>query len=150
MGEKIKEKMRGCELSSVVSGYGPVEDSYRLGNEPSDSVNSLNFQVSWVTTSFSRMILLLEVCWLLWGRYVFMPQFTLVFNAHNKAKQSHYTPRWRLGERKYSSYSFLTSALDGGEWSASRPGRALPRGKDPRYPLYRRLGVPQSRSGHRG
>jgi hypothetical protein len=32
------------------------------------------------------------------------------------------------GERRYSSYSFLTSALDGGEWSASRPGRALPPG----------------------
>jgi hypothetical protein len=30
------------------------------------------------------------------------------------------------GERRYSSYSFLTSALDGGEWSASRPGRSLP------------------------
>jgi hypothetical protein len=29
------------------------------------------------------------------------------------------------GERRYSSYSFLTSALDGGEWSALRPGRAL-------------------------
>jgi hypothetical protein len=25
----------------------------------------------------------------------------------------------------YSSYSFTTSALDGGEWSASRPGRAF-------------------------
>jgi hypothetical protein len=37
-----------------------------------------------------------------------------------------------------------------GEWSASRPGRALPPGKGPRYPLYRRLGGPQSRSGHRG
>jgi hypothetical protein len=35
----------------------------------------------------------------------------------------------------YSCYSFLTSALDGGEWSASRPGHALPPGKDPRYPL---------------
>jgi hypothetical protein len=54
------------------------------------------------------------------------------------------------GERRYSSYSFLTSALDGGEWSASRPGRALPRGNDPWYPLYRRLGGSQSRSGHRG
>jgi hypothetical protein len=30
------------------------------------------------------------------------------------------------GERRYSSYSFSTSALDGGEWSASRPGHALP------------------------
>jgi hypothetical protein len=30
-----------------------------------------------------------------------------------KLKQSHYTPRRSLGERMYSSYSFLTSALDG-------------------------------------
>jgi hypothetical protein len=51
---------------------------------------------------------------------------------------------------RYSSYSFKTSALDRGEWSASRPGRALTLGKDPRYPFYRRLGGPQSRSGHRG
>jgi hypothetical protein len=33
------------------------------------------------------------------------------------------------GERRCSSYSFSTSALDGGEWSASRPGRALPPGE---------------------
>jgi hypothetical protein len=30
------------------------------------------------------------------------------------------------GERRHSSCSFVTSALDRGEWSASRPGRALP------------------------
>jgi hypothetical protein len=35
------------------------------------------------------------------------------------------------GERGYSSYSFTTSALDGGEWSASHPGRALLPGKGP-------------------
>jgi hypothetical protein len=29
------------------------------------------------------------------------------------------------GKRRYSSYSFSTSALDEGEWSASPPGRAL-------------------------
>jgi hypothetical protein len=52
------------------------------------------------------------------------------------------------GERRYSSYySFLTSALDGGEWSASRPGRGLPPGKNPRYPLDRRLGGPQNQQG---
>jgi hypothetical protein len=34
------------------------------------------------------------------------------------------------GERRYSSYSFLTSALDGGEWSASCHGCTLPQGKD--------------------
>jgi hypothetical protein len=33
---------------------------------------------------------------------------------------------------QYSSYQFSTSALDGGEWSASRPGRALAPGEDPR------------------
>jgi hypothetical protein len=40
-----------------------------------------------------------------------------------------------LGERRYSSYSFLTSALEGGEWSASRPGRALPPWKEPPVPI---------------
>jgi hypothetical protein len=34
-------------------------------------------------------------------------------------------------ERRYSSYSFTILALCGGEWSASRPGRALPPGKGP-------------------
>jgi hypothetical protein len=33
------------------------------------------------------------------------------------------------GKRRYSSYSFSTSALDGGEWSASRPGRAFTPGE---------------------
>jgi hypothetical protein len=40
----------------------------------------------------------------------------------------------------------MTSALEGGECSAARPGRTLPTGKT-RYPLYRRLGGPQGRSG---
>jgi hypothetical protein len=74
----------------------------------------------------------------------------LILYMPKKVKQSRYTPWWRLGERKYSSNSFLTSALDSGEWSASRPGRDFPRGNDLRYPLYRRLDGPQSRSGHRG
>jgi hypothetical protein len=66
-----------------------------------------------------------------------------------KLKLSHYTPRKPLGERMHSSYSFSTSALDGGEWSASRPAALCPRGKEPRYPLYRRMDGPQSRSGHK-
>ena len=40
----------------------------------------------------------------------------------------------------------MTVALEGGEWSAARPGRILPAGKT-RYPFYRRLGGPQGRSG---
>jgi hypothetical protein len=49
------------------------------------------------------------------------------------------------GEYRYSFTLFLTSALEGGEGSASRPGRTLPPGKT-WYPLYRRLGGPQGRS----
>jgi hypothetical protein len=46
----------------------------------------------------------------------------------------------------YNYPLFLTSTLDGRKWSTPRPGRFNP-GKEARYPLYRRLGVPQSRSG---
>ena len=42
--------------------------------------------------------------------------------------------------------SSMTATLEGGELSAARPGRTLPLGKT-RYPLYRRLGGPQGRSG---
>ena len=41
---------------------------------------------------------------------------------------------------------FLDHGTRRGEGSASRPGRSLPPGK-PWYPLYRRLGGPQGRSG---
>jgi hypothetical protein len=40
----------------------------------------------------------------------------------------------------------MTAALEEGEWSAARPGRTLTRAKN-RYPLYRRLGGTQGRSG---
>jgi hypothetical protein len=52
-----------------------------------------------------------------------------------------------LGERMYSYTHSLTSALDGGEWSASRPGRFTPR---KRTTDTRRQGGPQSRSGRGG
>jgi hypothetical protein len=40
----------------------------------------------------------------------------------------------------YSSYLFTTSALDGGEWSASRPGSALAPGKGPPVPIVQEAG----------
>jgi hypothetical protein len=61
------------------------------------------------------------------------------------------TTSWRrIGEWRYTSTHSLTSALDGGEWSPLHPGRFTPQGKSPWYPLDRRLGGPQSRSGRRG
>jgi hypothetical protein len=44
------------------------------------------------------------------------------------------------GGRRYSSYSFSTSALNGGEWSASHPDRALPPGKGPPVPIVQEAG----------
>jgi hypothetical protein len=43
-----------------------------------------------------------------------------------------------LGERMYSSYSFTTWALNGGEWS--RSGHALPPGKGPPVPIGQEAG----------
>jgi hypothetical protein len=63
-----------------------------------------------------------------------------------KVKLSRYTP-WKHmeWEEVYSSCSFLTLALDGGEWSASRPGRALPPGKGPPVPIVQEAGwTPES------
>ena len=40
----------------------------------------------------------------------------------------------------------MIAALEGGEWSAARPGRTLPPGKT-RYPFCRRLGGPHGHSG---
>ena len=40
----------------------------------------------------------------------------------------------------------MTTALEGGEWSAARSDRTLPSGTT-RYPYYRRLGGPQGRYG---
>ena len=51
-----------------------------------------------------------------------------------------------IGGVKVQLFSFMTTAIEVGKESASRPGRSLPLGKT-RYPLYRRLGGPQGRAG---
>jgi hypothetical protein len=45
---------------------------------------------------------------------------------------------------------FLTSALGGGEWSSSCPSRFIPKKVFPGYPLYKRLGRPQTPYGRYG
>ena len=73
-----------------------------------------------------------------------------IFFMNNKSQKgkahprtSHEGPKWEI---KYSSILSLTSALDGGGWLTSRPGRFTPR-KQIRYPVYKRIGEPHSRSG---
>jgi hypothetical protein len=47
-----------------------------------------------------------------------------------------------LGGEEYSSYSLLTWILDGVSGQRHSPAALYLRGKDPRYPLYRRLDGP--------
>jgi hypothetical protein len=62
--------------------------------------------------------------------YLHVPIYNYLTNAYKKrCPTTRHGGAW--GERRHSSYLYLTSALDGGEWSASRPGRALPPGKGP-------------------
>jgi hypothetical protein len=44
------------------------------------------------------------------------------------------------GGSTYNSYSFTTSVLDGGEWSALRPDHALPVGKGLPVPIAQEAG----------
>jgi hypothetical protein len=67
--------------------------------------------------------------------YIYMVGFTLL-----------QTTKTHRGSRGVTLLCFWISALEGGEESASRPGRFLSPGKT-RYPMYRRLGGPQDRSG---
>ena len=46
----------------------------------------------------------------------------------------------------FHDHSSMTAELEGGEWSAARPGRTLPPEKT-RYPFYRRLGGSEGWSG---
>ena len=55
-------------------------------------------------------------------------------------------PVWPRGWVEVYLYSFMTSALEGGTWSAARPGRTSLPGKN-WYPFYRGSGGLQGRSG---
>jgi hypothetical protein len=57
--------------------------------------------------------------------------FTNVSSVVYESKVSRYSHEGANRERKYSSYSFLTSTLYWGQWSASSPGRALPLERTP-------------------
>jgi hypothetical protein len=57
-----------------------------------------------------------------------------------KVKQSRYTPCGAWGERGYSSYSFLISALDGVSGQRHAPAALLPPGKGPPVPIVQEAG----------
>ena len=80
---------------------------------------------------------------------LFTAKLAFFLNKGNKGEESLAVNALRAykGNRGIGQFIFLTSAVDGGEWLTSRPGRFTP-GRDPRYPLKTRLGGPQRRSEH--
>jgi len=76
--------------------------------------------------------------------YICRGKNVIYIYIYKKVKGTRY--RSGVAQRVGSYSSSMTAAIEGGEWSAACPGRTLPPGKS-RYPLYRRLGGPQGRSG---
>jgi hypothetical protein len=124
--------------SNGKSIHGPREES--CNTLPQNSVNTCLLLSHIVFWNHFFVTLCIYVCNSEWAYSNIHP----LHPVHSRHRHNDYSSD-KLGEeeRKYSSYSFLTSALYG--WVAS----VTPRRKDPLYPLDRRLGGPQRRSGHR-
>jgi hypothetical protein len=70
------------------------------------------------------------------------------YNIEVKWSATSHGGTWR--DRRYSSHTFLTSALEEGEWSASRPGRVLRPKKEPPVPTVQETGwAPEPVCTHR-
>jgi hypothetical protein len=55
----------------------------------------------------------------------------MILTNPTQVEQSSPTTAMQVPRRRRSTYSYLTSSLDGAEWSALRTGCTLPLGKDP-------------------
>jgi hypothetical protein len=71
---------------------------------------------------------------------IYMWVICAVYSAIKDKAVSQHTYGGTSRERMYSSYSFTTSALDEGEWSASHPSCALPLAKGPPVPIVQEAG----------
>jgi hypothetical protein len=66
--------------------------------------------------------------------FIYFPVFSfsqIEYRKHSKVKQSHSTPMEAQRERRCSSYSFTTSALDGVSGQGHAPAALYSRVKDP-------------------
>jgi hypothetical protein len=92
-------------------------------------------KISWNGKVVYLLVVHKPPAWLRWHSKQAVSWFSELLEQFIAKQSSHATCHGgACRERRYSSYSF----------------RPLPRGKDPQYPLYRRLGGLQSRPGHRG
>jgi hypothetical protein len=129
-----------------------MERSHTLGKKLSGSIKAWNFLTSWVTFSFSKRTLLYpDINWLvttclrnltlsqkgskkgsdrkmaLWNVSLLSGYDNTPAKLKKKVKLSHCTPWRRLGDMNYSSYSFLTSALDEVSVQSYVPAAIYPR-----------------------
>jgi hypothetical protein len=90
-----------------------------------------------------RMVICLKISIIFWtdGRITFLKSSYFEVQSAIKAKAALLHATEVHGERGYSSYSFLTSELDGGEWSASCPSNALALGKGHPVPIVWEAGL---------
>jgi hypothetical protein len=80
-----------------------------------------------------------QVSWNLCTKVLHIP-FYLYDSLVKSVNQSHNIPMEVQGGRRYSSYSFMTSALDRGEWSTSCLSCTLLPGKGPLVPTGQEAG----------
>jgi hypothetical protein len=85
-------------------------------------------------------IIVFGIFWASWIQFRYSHAVAVTITGNKSTAKKWSCPATRhggaWGERRCSSYSFLTSALDGGEWSASRPGRASHPRKGPPVPTH--------------
>jgi len=79
------------------------------------------------------------------GEMLWWLNYHLLSNRCYESETANGSEKWYHAMRTYwgvdvELHAFLTSALDGGEWSGSSPGRFTP--EKTCYPLDRRLGRP--------
>ena len=153
----IKWQLSNKTGRCIVDSSGPqarIVGCCECGNKPSGSANAVNFLSRWATVSYSMTTA--PRCSL---QCVTVHLVLLLKRASGRTQTSNpVCSRWQhplstqrigldcLWKQIYSSTLALTSAPDKVGWLTQCPGRFTP-GKQPRYPLYRRFGRPQGRSG---
>jgi hypothetical protein len=92
--------------------------SLQLGDQIKDDEMEYTARIDWIQLAQDR------VPWALVNAFGYHKKLSLCFNRASRHEGV-------LGEWWYNSTHSLTSALDGGEWSASLPGGFIPRERVP-------------------
>jgi hypothetical protein len=112
----LQEAKLGSEGGNCICAHKYLDYVIRVGLET-------NVEISRNDTTILRSVVQIKVC----------IQVPITYHVKNVNLSCYRHARDKGG--RSDSYSFLTSALDGGEWSASLPGRALTPAKKSSVPI---------------